>query len=197
MKNFICLVCVASAAACGPRQPDDGSEQAAVAMLAAVRPGEPLDSMLWRLDQHLVNAMSDQLEDESLIELHRAEALTDRLLEARMPFEWITGEQYSVQSRLRQIQSLADRVIAEVETMAPREQLLLDLRELRTEVVELREALTKGGTRAPPSIEELLAADSSRPPPAAAPGQADNAPAAPAAAAPLGVPVAVPVVTGG
>jgi len=189
MKNFICLVCVASAVACGPRQPDDGSEQAAVAIMAQVRPGEPLDSMLWRLDQHLVNAMTGQLEDESLDELHRAEALTDRLLEARMPFEWITGDQYSVQSRLRQIQSLADRVIAEVETMAPRDQLLLDLRELRGEVVELREALSKGGTRAPPSIEQLLSADSSRPPPVAAPGQADNNAAPTAPPAPLGVPV--------
>jgi hypothetical protein len=80
-------------------------------------------------------------------------------------------------------------VIAEVETMAPRDQLLNDLRDLRTEVVRLRDAIAEGGTRAPPSIEQLLSNDSSRPPPVAAPARADNAPAAPAGPRPLGVPI--------
>ena len=196
MKSKIILITVAIAAACGPRQPDDASpERATVAVLAEFRAGAPLDSMLWRLDQHLVNAMNGQLEGDAIAEFRQAEALTDRLLEARIPFEWISDEQYSVQSRLRQIQSLADRVLAQIETMAPREQLLLDLRELRSDVVRLRQAIARGGGRAPPSIEELLANDSSRPPPVATPAQPDPAPAL--GPVPLGIPVELPPITTG
>lgn len=198
MKIILLLMWTGIAAGCGPREPDETrAERATVAALAQMRAGAPLDSMLWRLDQHLVNAMTGRLEGEAAIEFRQAEAITDRLLEARLPFEWITAEQYSVQSRLRQIQSLADRVLAELESASPREQMLLDLRQLRTDVVRLREAITRGGGRAPPSIEQLLTNDSSRPPPVdmSAPARPDPAATGPL---PLGTPVALPPVgTGG
>ena len=183
------LVLCGFIAGCGPRQPDDTpAEQATVSVLARIPAGAPLDSMLWRLDQHLVNAMNGRLEDDAIAEFRQAEALTDRHLEARLPFEWITAEQYSVRSRLRQIQSQADRVMAQLETASPREDMLIELRSLRSEVVHLREAITRGGSRAPPSIEYLLSADSSRPPPVdpSAAARPDPTPAAPA---PLGTPI--------
>ena len=133
------------AAACGPTSPPDSSPQATIEVMAEIRPGTPLDELLVRLDRHLVNAMAGELDGDAGDEFLRAEAMTDRLLEARMPFEWIPAESYSLESKLRQIQSSADRILAQLRTAAPRQQMLQDLRALRTDVARLRQMVAAGG----------------------------------------------------
>jgi hypothetical protein len=73
-----------------------------------------------------------------------------------MPFEWIPDQQYSLESRLRQIQSLADRVLAMLDTGVQRDTVLAELDLLREEVIRVRQLVARGGTRAPPPIERLL-----------------------------------------
>ncbi|HSJ30201.1 MAG TPA: hypothetical protein VK933_02130 [Longimicrobiales bacterium] len=147
------------AAACGPTSPPDSSPQATIEVMAEIRPGTPLDELLARLDRHLVNAMAGELNGDAGDEFLRAEAMTDRLLEARMPFEWIPAESYSLESKLRQIQSSADRILAQLRTAAPRQQMLQDLRALRTDVARLRQTVAAGGAPAPVPVERLLSGD--------------------------------------
>jgi hypothetical protein len=170
--------------------------QAAAAIMMELPPGAPLDQMLQMLDEHLVSALEGRMEGPAVNDFRRAEAITDRLLEARQPFEWIPHEQYSLQSRLRQIQSMADRVLAMLETGAPREDMMAALQVLRGEVVRLREIVAQGGTRAPPPLRLLLqggdtaglGADRER-----RPATGEAAPAAPRPPAPIGAPVGTPV----
>jgi hypothetical protein len=178
---FLCVI-----QACGPSRPPDDSPQATIAVMTEIRPGTPLAEMLEMLDQYLVSSMSGQLEGSAVDEFRHAEAITDRLLEARMPFEWIPTEQYSLESRLRQIQSSADRVHAQIRTAAPRAQMLHDLRMLRTDVARLRQTVAAGGTAAPIPVDRLLAGDTARIiGPAGPSATPDNA----GGARPLGTPV--------
>lgn len=189
MRITVLLVLTLPVIACGPTTPPDDSPQATIEMMAEIRPGTPLEEILARLDQHLVNAMAGQLDGSAGAEFLRAEAITDRLLEARMPFEWITSESYSLESKLRQIQSSADRIMAQLRTAAPRPQMLQDLRALRTDVARLRQTVAAGGTAAPVPVERLLSGDTalivSNP---ITPSGTPDAPA-PAGRAPLGSPV--------
>ncbi|HEX2168332.1 MAG TPA: hypothetical protein VHG09_13945 [Longimicrobiales bacterium] len=155
------LVLLTTLVACGPTTPPDDVPEATIAVMAEIRPGTPLHDMLEMLDQHLVNAMAGQLEGTAGDEFLRAEAITDRLLEARMPFEWIPSENYSLESKLRQIQSSADRVLAQLRTAAPRPQMLQDLRSLRTDVALLRRTVAAGGGPAPVPIDRLMSGDTS------------------------------------
>jgi hypothetical protein len=192
MKNVALSLIVVFATGCAPEPPmDEPPIRGSAAVMLDVRSGAPLDSMLYMLDSLLVASLTGRLEGEAVTEFRRAEALTDRLLEARLPFEWIPTEQYSVQSRLRQIQSRADRVLAQLVTGAPREPMLRELRELRDDVVQLRRTIAAGGTRAPPPIEVLLqygdTAARGRPG-----GQAPAAPAQPTGPRPIGTPIGNP-----
>ena len=159
MKYSALLLLILLASACGPTAPPDNSPEATIEVMAEIRPGTPLDEMLEKLDQHLVNAMSGQLDGDAGNEFLRAEAITDRLLEARMPFEWIPSQSYSLESKLRQIQSSADRVLAQLRTAAPKPQMLQELRTLRTDVAMLRQTVAAGGAPAPVPVDRLLSGD--------------------------------------
>jgi hypothetical protein len=156
MRKFAFVLIVPLCAGCRASPPDPEPMEATASIMAEVRPGMPLEEMLQILDSYLVSAIEGRMEGESVNDFRRAEAITDRLLEARLPFEWIAQEQYSLQSRLRQIQSRADRVLAQLETAAPRDTMLMDLHGLHSDVARLREAVAQGGTRAPPPIHRLL-----------------------------------------
>jgi hypothetical protein len=200
MRKINVTLCALLAAACAPAPPEETPVQSAAAVMMQIPPGTSLDSLLFRLDEHLVAALTGRMEGEAVIEFRRAEAITDRLLEARLPFEWIPDEQYSLQSRLRQIQSAADRVLAYLDTGAPRDTMLMELRVLRDDVVALRQTVARGGARAPPRLDQLMrdTAALRRTPVAARPAGQDTA-ARPAAAPPLGTPVrpdTVPAVPG-
>jgi hypothetical protein len=158
MRNLLAirvLPALLLCAACGAA-PQPEPTRASVAIMTEVRPGAPLDEILQLLDEHLVRALEGRMEGESVEDFRRAEAISDRLLEAFMPFEWIDSEQYSLESRLRQVQSQADRVLAMLETGFPRDSMLDELRVLREQVVGLRGTIAAGGTRAPPHIHQLL-----------------------------------------
>src|SRR5690606_32921835 len=108
------------------------------------------------------------------------------LLEAPMPFERIPSEPYSLDSRLRQIQSSADRVLAQMRTGAPRPPMLMALRQLQADGSRLRHIPAAGRTSAPVPIAHLLAGDTARVGPVRATATPDNQ--APARR-PLGAPI--------
>jgi hypothetical protein len=192
MRITALLLLVMTVMACGPTTPPDDSPQATIEVMAEIRPGTPLEEILTKLDQHLVNAMAGQLDGSAGDEFLRAEAITDRLLEARMPFEWIPSESYSLESKLRQIQSSADRIMAQLRTAAPRQQMLHDLRTLRADVARLRQTVAAGGAPAPVPVARLLSGDTALAvgTPITPSGTPDAA--APAGRRPLGSPVPPP-----
>lgn len=188
MRIKLLLPLTSLAVACGPTAPPEDAQEATIEAMAEVRPGTPLDEMLEKLDQHLVASMAGELEGSAGEEFLRAEAISDRLLEARMPFEWIPSESYSLESKLRQIQSSADRILAQLRTAAPRPQMLQDLRSLRAEVARLRQTAAQGGVAAPVPVSRLLSGDTAVD--NSAPLTPSGAPDAPArGTAPLGTPV--------
>lgn len=171
LQRLVFLVLVAPAlAACDGNSPDgSASAQAPPPWAAApLATGMPLDEMLDTLEHELTTALDDDTDDDERMErLIRVEAITDRLLDSRMPFDRLDDGNYSVGARLRQIQSLADRVTARIQSRAPRVDVIVEARDLLRIVRELRAGLAEGGTGAPPTLGELLAADSTRtrPPP--------------------------------
>ena len=102
-------------------------------------------------------AKYERLEGDGMNSFRRAEAISDRLLETRYPFEWLRAGSYSVDARLRQIQAHSDRVLAQLRSGEPREQVLGEVNLLRRTVLELRRDLAQGGGPAPPPLERLLA----------------------------------------
>ncbi|MGH7578005.1 MAG: hypothetical protein ACREM1_23145 [Longimicrobiales bacterium] len=169
-RLVILFVLAPSFFGCESRSPDgSASAQSPPSWAAApLATGMPLEEMLDTLEHELAAALADDVgEKERMQRLMRAEAITDRLLDSRMPFDWLEAGNYSVGARLRQIQSLADRVAAQIQSRAPRANVLVEARDLERIVRELRVGLAQGGTGAPPSLSELLSADSvtARPPP--------------------------------
>jgi hypothetical protein len=171
MKKAIrLLILMVAVAACGPRteEPQQAPPAAAVAPIAGV----PLDTALALLYTELSAAHSGELNDMALARFERAEALTDRLLETRYSVRYLRAGSYSVEAKLRQIQALADRIVAQIGASAPKDSSLADLRLLMRDVTALREALKQGGGPPPTPIEKLLA------------GQRDTVPAPPVGTAP-------------
>ncbi len=125
---------------------------------ALAREHRSLDDGLQQVDRALSQAMRGDLEGQSAKDhLMQAEAITDRLLETELPFQWMRARDYSVESAVRQIQSLADRVIAKLRNGMDGQAILPDVREMRTKVIELRRGLAAGGGAAPLSLDTLLA----------------------------------------
>lgn len=128
----------------------------AVVLTAALEPLS-LDEKLALLEEELTaSSAGDEIDDQAIARLFRAEAITDRLLESRLPFAWL-AEGYDLEARIRQIQSLADRVIALVRRGADESEILEEVASLRRQVTELREALRHPGSEAPPTLDALLA----------------------------------------
>lgn len=88
-----------------------------------------------------------------------AEAITDQLLHAPREVDWLaTG--YLVEARLRQIQALADAVVAKLRRGATLAAVEDDLVTIRTAIQDLQAQLAlPGGGPAPPPLEQLLAQD--------------------------------------
>lgn len=155
MRILILAVAAALVAGCerGGGDPEDAPPMDVVAPIA----GTPLAEALELLDRQLAEVLQLGMEGEGLQRFMVAEAITDRLLETQHPFPWLRAGGYSLDARLRQIQALADRIAAAVRSSAPADTVLVDLRRLRRDVVELRQALAQGGGPAPMSLERLLA----------------------------------------
>jgi hypothetical protein len=153
------------------------------AAIVAMAEATPLDDLLAALERDLDEVIEGGMLPEVEPLLFRAEAMTDRLPEARMPFRWLGSEQYSLDARLRQIQSQADRSVAALISGMPRDSVLLEARILRQEVASLRQAIAAGGgpSRVPVSqlIEALDTLRAPQPPPEVAPPEPAPEPATP------------------
>lgn len=116
-----------------------------------------LDDRLELLDRELAAGEArGEVDNHAIARFFRAEAITDRLLESNLPYSWLT-EGYGLESRIRQIQSLADRIVAQIRRGSSEEGIMADVAALRRQVADLRSAMRGGGGDAPPSLEELLA----------------------------------------
>lgn len=182
---LIAAVCALSVAACA-RDPGqerlEGQEAppAAAVVVGAGQESGALDGQLRRLQADLSAGLRG--EPERLLE---AEAVSDGLMEARRPFDWLaTG--YDVEARLRQLQAMADRIVAQLRRGADVAAVADDIEDMNLAVNDLRQQLAAGrGGPAPPTLDSLLAGDSIQPPPRGIGGRAGGT-----AAAPAGVPAA-------
>jgi hypothetical protein len=159
MRSIVLLLTATSLIACG-RNPEDSavSDPSPPPAAAFARQHQSLDAGLAALDAELSDAVDDDLKGQSAKNrLMRAEAITDRLLEADLPFYWLRARDYSVESMARQIQALADRVVAKMRNGMDGQDLLPDVRDLRQKVSMLRKDLAAGGGPAPLSLDSLLA----------------------------------------
>lgn len=155
---FLTAVCALGSLACG-RNPGDERLEAqgappAAALLAPRQTSEALDAQLERLRVELDAGMEGDPD-----RLLRAEAITDGLMEARRPFDWL-GTGYDVEARLRQLQAMADRVVARLRRSAPLSEVAEDVETMTRAVADLRAQLATGrGGPAPPTLDSLLQQD--------------------------------------
>ena len=159
MRLFVLILLAGTLSACR-RNPEDAavSDPSPPPAAAFSRQHQSLDAGLKQLDDELAAAMSGNLgSKEAQDRLMRAEAITDRLLESELPFHWLKARDYSVEAMVRQIQALADRVIARMRNGMEGAEILADVRDLRRKTIELRRGLALGGGPAPISLDSLLA----------------------------------------
>jgi hypothetical protein len=152
------LVAVVLVAGCGDRKLRwlSSSEPPSAAEAATIPAGMPLGDLLQRIEAELDTAITGHLDTDALPHLTRAEAMTDRLPESRLPFGWLAVQHYSLEARLWQIQARADRVLAEIRIGVRREDVVSDVEALREQIATLRSALAAGGAQQPESIERIL-----------------------------------------
>jgi hypothetical protein len=157
-SGFLVLTLVATLAGCRQNPEESAVSQPAPPPAAALaRRTITLDNSLQELEKELSTALGTGLEDAGVSHILRAEAITDRLLEARLPFTWLAAGPYHLESKVRQIQALADRVVAEMRSGMDRATLMQEVTALRKDVIELRRAVALGGGNPPPSLDSLLA----------------------------------------
>lgn len=88
-----------------------------------------------------------------------AEAISDQLISAVRPVDWLAGG-YDVEARLRQLQALADRVVAQLRRGASVGQVEEEVAIMREAVRDLQERLAlPGGGAAPLPLDSLLEQD--------------------------------------
>ena len=157
-RGFLVLLLMAPLAGCS-RNPEESavSQPAPPPAAALARKTITLDNSLQELEKELSTALGAGLDDAGRGHILRAEAITDRLLEAQLPFTWLATGPYHLESKVRQIQALADRVVAEMRSGTDRTTLAREVTALRKDVIALRRALELGGGDPPPSLDSLLA----------------------------------------
>lgn len=147
----------AALAACGSRGPSGASADAPpVAALVEITDTLPLGAQLARL-AGMADSASRQETTTRARTAGRMEALTDGLLEAKLPFQQLASG-YSLESRLRQLQALADRIVAEQQAGGMEDTVRTDLRLMSRQAEGLQAALKRPGGPTPPPMDSLLAA---------------------------------------
>lgn len=160
MKRLSILGLVLLASGCHRGEEVERSAVAApppAAVLTSALEPLGLDERLALLDRELAAGEArGEIDDHAIARFFRAEAITDRLLESHIPYAWL-AEGYGLESRLRQIQSLADRIVAQIRRGSAEEGIMADAGALRRQVADLRRSLEEQGRDAPPSLDALLA----------------------------------------
>jgi hypothetical protein len=158
-RTMLLLTFIAVMAGCR-RNPEETavSQPAPPPAAALARRGATLDESLRDLEKELSIALGAGMDESGQDHIMRAEAITDRLLEAELPFSWSTARSYRLEAYVRQIQALADRLVAEMRSGRDRSAPMREATDLRRKVIELRRAIALGGGNAPPSLDSLLAA---------------------------------------
>ena len=143
--------------------PGSAPDAAASAPSVEIGPAMSLGEALALLQAQLDTAAAG-LDEAGVRSMGRVETISDRLLETRLPFAWISAESYSLEARLRQIQSRADRAEALRTGGARRsDDMVGAIADLRAAVAQLQADLAAGGGDAPTPIDRVLATlDSAR-----------------------------------
>lgn len=158
LDKRLVLTMIVLAAGCRQNPEESAVSQPAPPPAAALaRQNLPLDQSLKELEKELSTAIGRGMDDAAEANILRAEAITDGLLESEMPFSWLTANAYSLDSYLRQIQALADRVVAQMRSGVEQTVITREVIDLRRKVISVRRALAMGGTSSPPSLDSLLA----------------------------------------
>lgn len=160
MRFIVPLMAALALIGCRGRNPEDAavSDPSPPPAAALAAQHQSLDEGLKQLDRELAGALRGDLESqEAKAHLMQAEAITDRLLESDLPFFWLRTRDYSVESAVRQIQALADRVVAKMRNGMEGQDILEDARDLKQKVLTLRRDLSGGGGPIPLSLDSLLA----------------------------------------
>jgi len=149
-------------AACAQKNPEYDALSAPppppAAVLGPALDSIPLSAKLARMQGLLDDAVDHGITGQGTTRIVAVKLLADRLLEVPPPFPWLRDGYYT-DTRLRQVQSLADRILAELRRDDVDENVAMaDTRELRDAVARLRQELALGGGRAPIPVESLLAA---------------------------------------
>jgi hypothetical protein len=155
-KLLLLSVCLVG---CARPNPDDLTGAAPAPPSAAfvrLSGAGTLDNGLAAMQKELAQAVRDQGRFNE--RLTQAEAISDRLLETKLPFAWLRTSSYGVEPRIRQIQALADRILAQLRSGMSTQAVLPDVRLLQSRVEQLRSGLRAGGGPAPASLDALLAA---------------------------------------
>jgi hypothetical protein len=156
MNRSLILLLVLIPAACG----DDGEQRLSrdvPAAAAVVAPGMERQSLADQLRAMEVELRAAQEGDPDRV--LTAEAISDQLISAVRPVDWLAGG-YDVEARLRQLQALADRVVAQLRRGASVGQVEEEVAILREAVRDLQERLAvPGGGAAPLPLDSLLEQD--------------------------------------
>lgn len=188
MKRTIIALCALALPACwaGSGAEEDETKAPPAAAIALGADTISLQRQLAQLEVLAATALREDGASQLHSRAMQAEALTDRLLEAPLPYDWLSNR-YSLEARLRQMQSQADRVIARIQRNDPEDSVRADLKLLREDVLALRRKLTERGMAAPPPIDSLLAQGprGSEPPP---PSRSTSEPSEPSGPRLLGQP---------
>jgi len=158
LNRVLTLTMIVMAAGCRQNPEESAVSQPAPPPASALaRQNLPLDQSLKELEKELSVAIGRGMDASAEENILRAEAITDGLLESEMPFSWLTANAYSLDSYLRQIQALADRVVAQMRSGVEQGVITREVIDLRRKVISVRRALAQGGGASPPSLDSLLA----------------------------------------
>ncbi len=154
------LLPLAVAVACQPNPEEDRMSEPPpppATLIAPIRENMSLTEKLDRLQAELDAALArGGIDAYARSRIYRAEAITDRILESEPPFAWLQAS-YGVEAWLRQLQSMADRIVAQIRRNEPEERIMEDVARLRESVMALRTELAKPGGPMPPPLDTLLA----------------------------------------
>ncbi len=156
----VAVLALAALAGCAQKNPEYDAMSAPppppAAVLGPALDSVPLQSKLTRMQRLLDDALAKGVTGDGSSRIVAVKLLADRLLEVPPPFSWLRAG-YSTESKLRQIQSLSDRLLSELRRDDTDEQVATaDTRQLRATIVNLRTQLAQGGGAPPLPVDSLL-----------------------------------------